>query len=269
MRPPRGWPKGMAWTDNAAFNGWRPRPSSMFRLLQCAHFTTVEPSQFSILTPDQLDKIEEGTRTHVAFAANKLKNPEVVMPFVGENHEVQLGYDLREREAIIPFWGDDNDRFRRHAESRAYIIGSTDYLRVYEEDGLRYRVVLDLKTAKNVKTEYFFQAKAYHRMHEAEVDEESTYVWHKRARTDQVYKPSWVGYTETQLGKVVGDVFEKVRALLFEGPSDLTKPRPGDMCAFCPARYECDAYYDGYVMKQPGPLKNYLIKELTAYDKSV
>ncbi len=271
MTAPRGWPEQFPFTGNPWFDNWRLRPSEAARAQGCLAWSWLPRDnkfKFARATEEQTaderlaeskGKTDHGTAEHLLFSQGKLKGQvERFGPFTSDHHEVKICYDLRANKRV--FLGiTSTDEFRAKPASRGYLCGTADYLTPYK--------VADLKTGK-LKEEALLQLAMYARMADVDYGEYHLNIWHKRARTDRIYKPEDFGQTNESLKKATVETVSKVRTLLLS--ADMPEPTPGSHCSYCPSRFYCPQYVDGYVNTMLVPaktLKRWLLDELAAHNQ--
>ncbi len=271
MTAPRGWPEQFPFTGNVFFDNWRLRPSEAARAQGCLAWSWLPRDnqfKFARATEEQTaderlaeskGKTDHGTAEHLLFSQGKLKGQvERFGPHNPAHHEVKIFYDLRRGDRVF-FGSMSTDDFRLLPNSRAYLCGTADYL--------THNTVTDLKTGK-LKEEALLQLAMY--AHMAGIDNDTYYlhIWHKRARTDRIYKPEDFGQTNESLKKATVETISKVRTLLLS--ADLPEPTPGSHCSYCPSRFFCTNYVEGYVNTMLVPaktLKRWLLDELAAHNQ--
>lgn len=277
--PPSGWPKEFPYTDNAWFNNWRPRPSEAHRLTGCLAFSYLPRvtdfmyakasgpnAQVQKTAEEKLAerkaKTDDGTAEHALFAAGKLKGQEDHFgPYNPAHHEVSVYYDLLLDETSTKLSPLTNDDFRKTPESRRYLFGTADYA-APALGGLPW-VFADLKTGK-LKEDAIRQLAMYAYMFGIrDGDAYELLVWHKRARTDRIYKPEDFAQTNASLALATKEAVARVRNLLLT--AEFPEPTPGEHCSFCPSRFFCPNYLDGYVDSKYKSIKTWLLEEYDAY----
>ena len=256
MTAPKGWPEQFPFTGNVFFDNWRLRPSEAARAQGCLAWSWLPRDnkfKFARATEEQTaderlaeskGKTDHGTAEHLLFSQGKLKGQvERFGPHNPFHHEVSVFYNLGSGYAT-PFDNLTTDEFRVRPESRSWLCGTADYLTP--------NMVVDLKTGK-LKEEALLQLAMY--AHMAGIDNDKYYlnIWHKRARTDRIYTPWDFGQTNESLKKATVETISKVRTLLLS--ADLPEPTPGSHCSYCPSRFFCTNYVEGYVNTMLVPTK--------------
>ena len=272
MTAPKGWPEQFPFTGNVFFDNWRLRPSEAARAQGCLAWSWLPRDnkfKFARATEEQTaderlaeskGKTDHGTAEHLLFSQGKLKGQvERFGPHNPAHHEVKIFYDLDVGRPAYDVTELSNDDFRLTPQSRGFLFGTADYLTLNK--------VVDLKTGK-LKEEALLQLAMYAHMRGIDTLGYTLGIWHKRARTDRMYYPGDFGQTNESLKKATVETISKVRTLLLS--ADLPEPTPGSHCSYCPSRFFCANYVDGYVNTMLVPaktLKRWLLDELAAHNQ--
>jgi hypothetical protein len=255
-------PNAAHWYDLHRF-----RASEAFRLVACEASIVLPRVDFSILSQESKDKTTAGTTAHKLLSTGKLPDQDkfVLTPdFVPEHHEVDVAYALG-KGPVIPVKFESDEAYQAEPRQRLHLIGRLDYS-VVKPDGTRD--MSDLKTSKVCKSDGMYQLAVYNEM-QVEPRKPDFRLWHYRPRIRRIYRPADFGLSTESLVATARKLLTAIDMVYSLGPALVKPPEPGPHCGFCPSRFHCPAYEDGYVKPKPAPLRKWLYKEMAAYRESL